>query len=151
VSNFRPSLVAALRRACPMPLVVHQVEVHLARLDCLEDGTLDQCLAEGITPTAWSPLARGLLGDGGQVDPRDPRATGRRALLELLDPTARRLGVGRAVLALAWLLKHPAHIVPIVGSTDPERIRDAVRADDLVLSREDWYSLLTAARMQGLP
>ena len=151
VSNFRPSLVAALQRACPMPLVVHQVEIHLARLDCLEDGTLDQCLAEGITPTAWSPLARGLLGDGGQVDAKDPHGAGRRALLERLDAKARELGVSRAALALAWLLRHPAGIGPIVGSTDPERIRDAVRADDVVLSREDWYSLLVAARMEGLP
>lgn len=151
VSNFRPTLLAALQRACPMPLVVNQVEIHLGRLDCLEDGTLDQCLAEDVTPTSWSPLAGGLLGDGGQVDPADPRAATLRALLATLDAIAARHGASRTVVALAWLLRHPARIVPIVGTTDPARIRDAARADDLELSREEWYTLTVAARGRGLP
>ena len=50
VSNFRPSQFTALQRACPMPLAVNQVEISLARLDRFHDGTLDQCLAESITP-----------------------------------------------------------------------------------------------------
>ena len=60
VSNFRPTLVTALQAACPMPLVAHQVEISLAKLDAFTDGTLDQCLIERITPMAWSPLAAGL-------------------------------------------------------------------------------------------
>ncbi len=151
VSNFRPSTLAMLQRACPMPLVVNQVEIHLARLDCLEDGTLDQCLERGITPVSWSPLAGGLLGDGGSPAPEDPRADGLRGLLAVLDAIAARHGVSRTVISLAWLLRHPAGIVPLVGSIEPERIRDAVRADTLELSREDWYTILVAARMQGLP
>lgn len=151
VSNFRPSLLAALQRACPMPLVVNQVEIHLRRLDALEDGTLDQCLDHSVTPVSWSPLAGGLLGDGGTVDPSHPQAEGIRALLGVLDTKARELGVSRTVLALAWLLKHPARIIPVVGSVNPDRIRDAVRADSLELSREDWYTITVAARMQGLP
>lgn len=151
VSNFRPAYLSMIQRAWPMPLVAHQVEISLARLACFEDGTLDQCQADGITPVSWSPLAGGLLGDGGQPDPHDPRAAALRALLETLDGMARRLGVSRTVLSLAWLLKHPAGIIPIVGSTNPDRIRDAVRADTLELSREDWYTLLVAARGQGLP
>ncbi len=151
VSNFRPSYLSMVRAACPMPLVVNQVEIHLARLDCLEDGTLDQCLELGITPVSWSPLAGGLLGDGGVAQAADPRAAGLRVLLDVLDATAKRLGVSRTVLSLAWLLRHPAGIVPVVGSTDPARIRDAVRADALELSREDWYTILVAARGQGLP
>jgi len=151
VSNFRPSLLSMIRHACPMPLVVNQVEIHLGRLDCLEDGTLDQCLQDGITPVSWSPLAGGRLGDGGGVDPKDPRASGRRALLDLLDVKARQYGVSRTVLSLAWLLKHPSRIIPIVGSVTPARIQDAAKADGLTLSREDWYSILVAARMRGLP
>jgi len=151
VSNFRPSYLSMIQRACPMPLVVNQVEIHLARLDCLEDGTLDQCLGEGITPVAWSPLAGGLLGDGGSVDPKDPRASGLRALLDLLDAMAGRYGVSRTVISIAWLLKHPARIIPIIGSVNPARIRDAAKADGLELNREDWYRILVAARMQALP
>jgi predicted oxidoreductase len=151
VSNFRPSLLAAVQRACPMPLVVNQVEIHLGRLDCLEDGTLDQCLEQGITPLSWSPLAGGLLGAGGRPAHGDPRAAGLRSLLDALDARSRQLGVSRAVLSLAWLLKHPARVVPIVGSTSPARIQDATRADELELSREDWYAILLAARGQALP
>ena len=151
VSNFRPSTLAMVQRACPMPLVVNQVEIHLARLDALEDGTLDQCLAERVTPVSWSPLARGLLAGEGRVDPADPRAKVLGALLGVLDATAARHGVSRAAIALAWLLRHPAGIVPVVGSTDPARIRDAARADEVELSREDWYTILVAARGQGLP
>jgi predicted oxidoreductase len=151
VSNFRPATLAMLQRACPMPLIVHQVEFHLARLDPLEDGSLDQCLERGIAPTAWSPLAGGRLGDGGRIDDHDPRAASLRGLLETLDAMAARLGVSRTVLSLAWLLRHPAGVIPIVGSVDPARIRDAARADDVQLSREDWYTLTVAARGQGLP
>jgi len=151
VSNFRPSLLSMVQHACPMPLIVNQVEIHLGRLDCLEDGTLDQCLERDITPVSWSPLAGGLLGDGGRSKPDDPRAPGLHALLELLDAMAKERGVSRTVLSLAWLLRHPAGIIPLVGSIRPERIRDAVGADDLTLSREEWYTILVAARGQGLP
>jgi predicted oxidoreductase len=151
VSNFRPSLFSAVQSACPMPLIVNQVEVHIARLACFEDGTLDQCLQENITPVSWSPLAGGLLSDGGRVDPKDLRVSGLGALLNMMDSMAQKYGVSRSVLAIAWLLKHPSKIIPIVGSVKPERILDAVKADSLNLSREDWYSILVAGRMQGLP
>jgi predicted oxidoreductase len=54
-------------------------------------------------------------------------------------------------VALGWLLKHPAKILPVVGSTNPQRIREAVRATDLELTREEWYRLLIAARGEPLP
>ncbi|MFN8589803.1 MAG: aldo/keto reductase [Candidatus Eisenbacteria bacterium] len=151
VSNFRPSLLAAVQAACPMPLVVNQVEIHLARLDCFEDGTLDQCLQHGVTPVSWSPLAGGLLGDGAHVPDDHPRAHVLRGLHATLDGIAARLGVSRTVLVLAWLLQHPAGIVPIVGTVNEARLRDAVKADALELSREDWYTILVAARGAGLP
>lgn len=151
VSNFRPSLVAALQSACPMPLAVNQVEIHLGRLDCLEDGTLDQCLADGITPLAWSPLGGGFLGDGGRPHQNDPRREGLESLLALMDEMAGDYGITRSLLALAWLLKHPAGIIPIVGTHRPERIRETARALEVDLSREDWYRLTTAARMNRLP
>src|SRR6185369_85302 len=53
VSNFKPSLFTAVQSACPMRLSVNQVEISLARLNCLEDGTLDQCLTEKVTPLSW--------------------------------------------------------------------------------------------------
>ncbi|MGD0745538.1 MAG: aldo/keto reductase [Verrucomicrobiota bacterium] len=147
VSNFRPSLITALQSACPMPLIVHQVEISLAKLDCFTDGTLDQCLIEKMTPLAWTPLANVFKGDGGKTSSPD-RANG---VLSVLNSIARARGVSSSVVALAWLLKHPSKIVPIIGSTNPERIRDAVKADDVELTREEWYQLLVAARGEPVP
>jgi predicted oxidoreductase len=151
VSNFLPSKVAALASAMATPLVVNQVEIHLGRLDCFNDGTLDQCLAERMTPLAWSPLGRGLFADGGTVDPKHPRRATMEGLLKVLDATAARYGASRTAVSLAWLMKHPAGIIPIVGSANPDHIRAAAKADDLELSREDWYRLLVAARGEKLP
>ncbi len=151
VSNFRPSLLSAVQKACPMPLVVNQVEIHLGKLDFLEDGTLDQCLERGITPLSYSPLAGGMLGEGGSPAPDDPRRGGLAALLKLMDTLAGEHGCGRGEIALAWLLKHPAGIIPIVGTARPERVRAAAGADGVDLSREEWYRLTVAARMRPLP
>jgi predicted oxidoreductase len=151
VSNFRPSLVTALQSACPMPLVAHQVEISLAKLDVFTDGTLDQCLIERITPMAWSPLAAGLIG-GGATRLLSSQKTYRTELfLPALDAIAGARGVSRTVVALAWLLKHPARIQPIIGTVKPERIREATKAADLDLTREEWYRLLVAARGEPVP
>ena len=151
VSNFRPSQAAVLQKACPMRLAAHQVEISLANRSCLDDGTLDQCLAEGMTPLAWSPLAGGLLGDGAHRLLPFQEAYRTEAITLALDKIARARGASRAAVALAWLLKHPSRIIPIVGSTEPARIREAVRADAIDLSREEWYWLLEAARGERLP
>ena len=152
VSNFSPSFVTALQRALPFPLVVNQVEVHLANLACFADGTLDQCLAERITPMAWSPLGGGALADGDRGEQAaTPRADVLANLRKEMDEVAAAHGVSRTVIALAWLLKHPSRMIPIVGSIKPERIREAVRADEVELSRDDWYRLLVAARGEPLP
>lgn len=151
VSNFRPSQVTMLQRACPMPLIVNQVQISLAHLACLENGTLDQCLAEKITPLAWSPLHAGQLADAMPIDLRAEDHVLRLALRETLEQIARDRKTTRTVVALAWLLKHPSGIVPIVGSTKPERIKEAAQAAGLELSREEWYQLLEAARGERLP
>ena len=151
VSNFAPSYVAALQAACPMPLVVNQVEIHLGRLDCFADGTLDQCLERTITPLSWSPLGGGWLGSGRELKADDPKRADRQRVLEAVDAAATEHGVSRTVISLAWLLKHPSGIVPIVGSNSAEHLRDAAAADAVELSREQWYRILIAARGSPLP
>ena len=151
VSNFRPSQVAMLRKACPMPLLVNQVQISLAHLEAFEDGTLDQCLAEKITPMAWSPLHAGQLADIMPIDLRAEDHVLRLALRETLEHIARERETSRMNVALAWLLKHPSGIMPIVGSTKPERIKEAAKAPALELSREEWYQLLEAAKGARLP
>ena len=151
VSNCRPSLVSALQAACPMPLVAHQVEISLGQLAAFEDGTLDQCLAAKLTPMAWSPLGGGQFADGARRLLRYQEGYRTESVVPLLDELAKSRGVTRSAVALAWLLKHPSGILPIVGSTRPEHIHDAVRATEIGLSREEWYRLLTAARGEPLP
>ena len=151
VSNFLPSFVSALQSALSFPLIVNQVEIHLGRLDCFYDGTLDQCIEKHITPLSWSPLGGGWLGTGGTVKADHPQAEVRTKLLATLDEIAAKYGVSRTVMSLAWLLKHPSGIIPIVGSCNPDHIVDAVKADDVDLDREDWYRILVAARGAGLP
>jgi len=150
VSNFRPSLVNALQAACPMPLVVNQVEIHPGKLDCFTDGTLDQCLEKNITPLAWSPVGGGMFAEGWK--PEEFRKDRERieGLVDLLDAIAADHGVAREVITLAWLMKHPSGIIPIVGTTNPDRIRAWTRADDVDLSREEWYRILVAARGRRL-
>jgi len=151
VSNFRPTLVTALQVACPMPLVAHQVEISLAKLEAFTDGTLDQCLIERITPMAWSPLAAGLLGGGATRLLESQKTYRPEAFLPVVDAIAGARGVSRTVVALAWLLKHPAGILPIIGTTNPDRIREATKAAGLELTREEWYRLLIAARGEPVP
>jgi predicted oxidoreductase len=151
VSNFRPSLVNALQAACPFPLIVNQVEISLAQRAAFEDGTLDQCLERNITPMAWSPLGAGLLGDGAKRLLPAQQGYQTDAIVKVLDEIAAARGVSRTVIAYAWLLKHPGRIMPIVGSTNSDRIREAVRATEFALSREEWYRLFLAARGEPLP
>jgi len=147
VSNFMPSFVSCLQAYLPAPLVVNQVEIHLGRLEPFTDGTLDQCIEKRMTPLSWSPVAGGWLAEGGTVRDGDPR----HHLLSVLDATAKEHGVSRTAISLAWLLKHPSGIIPIVGSTQPDRIRDAAKADDVELTRDQWYRILVAARQKPLP
>jgi len=151
VSNFKPSQVSALQRSLSFPLVVQQIEISLACLSPFEDGTIDQCVAEKITPLAWSPIGGGLLGGGPRKLLPAQESYDVEVVNLALDSQAGLLGCSRAVVALAWLLKHPAGIVPIVGSTDPVRIREAAWSANVELSRDDWYRLFAAARKEKLP
>ena len=146
VSNFRPTLLTTVQKALPFALHVNQVEIHLGRLDCFTDGTLDQCLEHGITPLAWSPLDRGKLATGATSE-----LESRGRLLRALDETAQEYGTDRTSVALAWLLKHPAGIIPIVGSANEARVRDLTKAEGVELSRVTWYKLLEAARGGRVP
>jgi predicted oxidoreductase len=150
VSNCRPTLLTALRCACAMPLIVQQVEISLMQRAPFTDGTLDQCLIEHITPLAWSPLAGGLLGDGAKRLLKGQEGYRVEPTVATLEAIAKAHGTTRMVIALAWLLQHSSKIVPIVGSANPERIREAVRATEIELTREEWYRLLLAARGEPL-
>jgi predicted oxidoreductase len=155
VSNFRPSLVDAVQRALPFPLVSNQVEIHMLRLACFEDGTLDQCLEKKLTPLAWSPLAGGRLAaafnDKTPLPENESDAAAVARLRPLLADVAQAYGVTPLAIVLAWLMRHPSQIIPIYGSTRPEAITEAVKADTITLDRDNWYRILRAARGKKLP
>ena len=151
VSNFTVDQLDHLQSACPMKLVCNQVEISLIQHDTLNNGSLDHYRRNNITPLAWSPLAQGKLGSTYPISLRNPNHSQEQALRDALQIVARLQECSRTAVALAWLLRHPAGIVPIIGSTNPEHIRDATKAADLRLSREEWYRLMEAAAGKQLP
>ncbi len=147
VSNFTPSQVSLLQSALDEPLLVNQIEINIHNISSLSDGTLDQCQQLGVTPIAWCPL-------GGVAYPAWENtfspADEQRIEAEL-SQQALKYNCQPWQLVLAWLLKHPANICPIVGSTTPERIIAAQKSLELKYSHIDWYRLLEARNGQALP
>jgi len=152
VSNFRPQLVENLQRLLPDDhLQVNQIEVSLKRLDCLQDGCLDECMANQRTPLIWGPVAAGKLGTGAFINGRDPNYTRDLMLHQVMDTVGEEVGLERGEVALAWLRRHPSKMIPIVGTSNPERIRKATEAVDVELSRTQWYRLYEAALGHRVP
>ncbi len=147
VSNFSPAQVSLLQTYCPMPLLMNQVEINIHNINTLSDGTLDQCQERSITPQAWCPLGGvAYPAWGSTFSPEDET----RIKAEL-DLQAKKYNTEPWIVLLAWLLKHPAVIVPIIGSTTPARIKAAKQALDIEYSREDWYRLLEARTGRQVP
>jgi predicted oxidoreductase len=155
VSNFRPSLVSMLQSRLPFPLVSNQVEISPLRLETFTDGTLDQCLEKKMTPLAWSPVAQGRLAPALEQNGKPPANQADLAAAQRLTPVladiAQAYSATPLAIVMAWLMRHPSKIIPIVGSTRQENIRAAAQADGITLDRESWYRILLAARGQKLP
>ena len=143
VSNFTQAQIEALAHFLDTPLVATQPEISPMRIDCFENGELDQAMRLGLTPMAWSPLGGGRL-------LRAKSDRDRRVALAL-DTVAEAQGVSRSVAAYGWLMAHPAGIVPIIGSQSPERIAEGAQALTMRWTRQDWYAVLIAARGEDLP
>ena len=143
VSNFTIHQTAALNQFLGHKLVSTQPEISPLRIDCFENGELDQAMMLGLTPLAWSPLGGGRL-----AKPESPRD---HAICAALDKVAGEAGVSRSVAAYSWLMAHPAGIVPIIGSQQAERIAEGMAALKVQWTRTDWYAVLVAARGVPLP
>ncbi|MCB0638686.1 MAG: aldo/keto reductase [Lewinella sp.] len=135
VSNFTPRQFDLLRSVTP--LVTNQVEVSVLQSQALFDGTLDQLQQYRLRPMAWSPL-------GGLFNREDAAAKRVKQLLTALAP--RYNGAGADALLLAWLLRHPAGLLPVIGTARPDRLKAATRALEIEMDRQDWFALLEAAR-----
>jgi predicted oxidoreductase len=142
VSNFLPSHFDLLQSRLDAPLVTNQLEFSVMHLDPIDDGTLNQAQARRAAPMAWSPLGGGRL-----FDPHNERAGRVRAALHqvgrehgLLDGDARL-----EQIAIAWLLAHPARVVPVLGTGNIARIQRAVEAEAIQLTREQWFMVWSAS------
>ena len=150
VSNFSPLQLDALA-AAGVPVVANQIELHAGLVGPFLDGTLDHALARGWRPMAWGCLARGLVASGGTLPAEHADAGQLGAVQAALDALAQRLGCTRSQAALAFLMRHPSRILPVVGSTDPGRIAECAGAARVALDRLDWYRVHLAARGAALP
>lgn len=142
VSNFSTSQFDLLNQY--YPLQTNQVEASLLHRQAFDDGTLDQCLQLGLKPMAWSPLGGGaLFQDSGNGTIKRIQQVGQ----SLCDQYNCHLDQ----LLYAWVMSHPASIIPVLGTSNIERIQLAKAALDIKLSREDWYRLWTAATGTEVP
>lgn len=136
VSNFSPSQFDVLNSLTP--LVTNQVEISLLHRNAFEDGTLDQCQKLKIIPSAWSPLGGGLLF-------KESSDTKIKAIQSTLATLAKKYDAATDQILYAWLRKHPAGIIPVLGTSKIERIKAAQEALTIELTHEEWYMLWEAA------
>lgn len=136
VSNFKPWDVSLLQANMHNPLVTHQMELSLLARDALTDGTLAQAQQLRAPPMAWSPLA------GGKLFADTPATAALRTQLQCL---ADAHSVGIEAVAVAWLLAHPARILPVMGTNNLARIAQLGDAFKVAMPRQTWFQLLELA------
>ncbi|WP_422106381.1 aldo/keto reductase [Winogradskyella sp.] len=139
VSNFTPSQMEMI--GLRMDIDVNQIEFSLTEHSAMNDGTLDYMTTCGIKPMAWSPL--------GTVFREDNEQTRRihKQLGELMD----KYNATEDQLLLAWTMKHPAGIHPVVGTTNKKRLQQAMDASKIDLELEDWFLILVASQGHKVP
>ncbi|WP_214829378.1 aldo/keto reductase [Exiguobacterium algae] len=137
ISNHVPSTQNLLQSRLPFQLVTNQLELSPMQLKHFEDGSVDLCHEKRMPLMAWSPLA------GGSLFKEEHYAPLREKLEEI---RTRHDASGIDAIVYAWLLKHPATILPIIGSGKIDRVRTGVDALNIELSREEWFEILKAAR-----
>lgn len=158
VSNQNSAQIELLNHYCGNKIIVNQLQLSIAHCDIIDSGfnvnihndaginrdggILEYCRLKGITIQAWSPFQYGMFEGVFLGSEKFPK------LNRLIDELAEKYHVTNNAIAIAWILRHPAKIQTIVGSTNRQRIRDISQASDVVLTREEWYSLYMAAGKQ---
>jgi predicted oxidoreductase len=162
VSNQNRGMMEYLQSFLPDPLVANQLQMSLMHHGFAEvgvsfnqaspgypdgwEGVLEYCRLKGLGLQAWSPLDRGALAG----DPSKLSDAGKKTAALVAEYASAR-GVPAEAVALAWLLKHPAKIVPVLGTSKPERLAACAQSLDVTLSREEWYRLFETARGRPMP
>ncbi len=161
VSNFNSSYMTLLQNSMDQPLVVNQLEISIMHHHVINDdvmvnqlrneygmaeGLLTHCRLNNIQVQAWTPVAYGrIFNPPAEADERVKNVAAQ------LSVYAKEKECGEDAVALAWLLRHPAKIQPVIGTTKPQRIVSSCKADDIELSREEWYTLFNLARGKNVP
>lgn len=151
VSNQNPYQMALLNKYCDNKIMVNQLQLSIASCSMIDAGlnvnmgndlavnrdgaVLDYCQLNDITVQAWSPFQYGFF-DGVFID--SPEYV---ELNEVMDRLATKYNVTKNAIAVAWILRHPARIQPIVGTTNRQRLMDIAAASDIELTRQEWYEL----------
>lgn len=162
VSNMSAAQMALLQRHLDEPLVANQLEMSLHRRDWLEagvlvnhpegsglsfpEGTIEYCRANGVRIQAWGSLAQGIYSGA-------PRCEADNAAYDLVTKMAVEKGCTAEAIVLGWLMRHPARIEPVLGTSNPERIRACgdAEAQAAAMTNVEWYQLYTAARGKAVP
>lgn len=156
VSNLVPMQIELLKKYVKQPLIINQVQLSLEQSQLIDqalymnnkttefsinrDGNaLDYCRLNDMTIQAWSPLQIGMFG-GSFIDNPDYAE-----LNETLQKLADRENVSKAAIAIAWILRHPAKMQAIIGTMNPDHIKDICSAGEVSLSHHDWYELYLSA------
>ena len=139
LSNFTPSQTDLIQQ---LTLVSYnQIQFSLTHHVAMTDGSLDDMQLRNIRPMAWNPL--------GSVFREDIPQTIR--IKQLLVKLEEKYGVASDVLLIAWILKHPSLILPVCGTTSPDRIKSLMNATTLQMEAEDWFALWVESRGNKVP
>jgi predicted oxidoreductase len=129
VSNFTTSQTELLRSKIEMNY--NQIQFSATHFNPMVDGSLDYMQIHNIQPMAWNPL--------GTVFREDTKQT--RDLKKLLSRLVEKYEVGSDMILLAWILKHPANIIPLAGTVNTGRLQNIHKATEMVLEQEDWFAI----------
>jgi predicted oxidoreductase len=139
VSNFTSSQTELIRQKTPISF--NQIQFSATEYQPMLDGSLDYMQLHQIRPLSWNPL--------GSVFRQENMQTFR--LRKLLATLVSTYEIGADTILLAWILKHPAHIVPIAGTVNVARIQSLMKATELQLSQEDWFAIWTESMGNEVP
>ncbi len=155
VSNMNTMQMQLLEREMPGKLVINQLQFGVAHSGLVDEGiafntsleqgvvrtggVLDYCRLQGVTIQAWSPMQFGLV--------RQPFMLSEKyaALNAYMEELARQYGVSGEAIALAWILRHPAKMQAIIGTSSVERLCRSVQAMGVTLTRPEWYKMYQLA------
>ena len=139
VSNFTPSQTELLRQK--IEIGFNQIQFSATNHEAMIDGSLDYMQLHGIQPMAWNPL--------GVVFRENTEQTQRLKLL--FSKLIEKYHVGSDLILLAWILQHPANILPVAGTINVSRIQQLMKAKSLVLEAQDWFAIWTESMGNKVP